>query len=76
MPQRLILPLISMLLPLSLLAGEANLIEKQLDALLVCGEEFVFSVKEPPGWIGDIEVTRKYLANISCYPAGKNNDTT
>lgn len=38
--------------------------EHRKDALLVYGEGFAFSVKEPHGWRGDIEAAQKYGANI------------
>ena len=76
MAQRLILLLASFLLPLSLLAGEASHTKKKLDALLVYGEGFVFSVKEPAGWVGDIEGAKNFSANIIFYPAGKLHDPT
>ncbi|MEA2562944.1 MAG: hypothetical protein QOH06_4448 [Acidobacteriota bacterium] len=42
--------------------------EERKDALLVYGEGFAFSVKEPWGWRGDIEAARKYGANIVFFP--------
>lgn len=74
MAQRLILLLTLFLLPLYLLTGEASRIEKKLDALLVYGEGFVFSVKEPAGWVGDIEDAKQYSANINHFlPSGENS---
>lgn len=76
MTQRLILLLTLFLLPIYLQAGAASRIEKKLDALLVYGEGFVFSVKEPSGWVGDIESAKQYSANIIFFPAGKIHDST
>jgi hypothetical protein len=42
--------------------------EERKDALLVYGEGFAFSVKEPRGWRGDIEAAQKYGANIVFFP--------
>jgi hypothetical protein len=42
--------------------------EGRKDALLVYGEGFAFSVKEPRGWRGDIEAAQKYGANIVFFP--------
>jgi hypothetical protein len=36
-------------------------------SLLVFGDGFSFSIKEPPGWKGDIENAKKYDANIILY---------
>lgn len=63
------------LLPSSLLAEETTRTEEKLDALLVYGKGFVFSVKEPSGWVGDIENARKYYANIIFYPATQKYET-
>ena len=41
-----------------------------LDSLLVYGEGFAFSVKEPEGWIGDTEHAGMYQAN-ALYPRGQ-----
>jgi len=38
--------------------------EPKLDALLVYGEGFWFSVKEPPGWTGDTEHAGDIRANV------------
>jgi len=37
------------------------------DNLVVYGDGFMFSVKEPTGWIGDIDVAKEYSANIVFY---------
>jgi len=37
------------------------------DNLVVYGEKFMFSVKEPSGWIGDIDIAKEYSANIVFY---------
>jgi len=76
MIQRIILLISLLSLPLTLLAGEGNHVDKRLDALLVYGDGFVFSVKEPQGLIGDINEAKRYSANIIFYPKGKLNDTS
>ena len=34
---------------------------------MVYGNDFIFSLKEPTGWIGDIKIARQYYANIVFY---------
>lgn len=38
-----------------------------LDSLIVYGEGFAFGVKEPQGWIGDIQNSSRFHANIIFY---------
>jgi hypothetical protein len=42
---------------------------ENLNALLVYGKGFRFSVKAPVGWVGDINNASKHSANIVFYPA-------
>ena len=58
-------------LPFAVLADEKPRLEKKTDSLLVYGEGFLFSVKEPPGWVGDTENAGKYGANVIFYPAAQ-----
>jgi len=46
-----------------LLTTPAVSADQKLDSLLVYGEGFVFSVKEPEGWIADTETADEYQAN-------------
>lgn len=38
-----------------------------LDSLIVYGDGFAFGAKEPQGWVGDIQNSRKFGANILFY---------
>jgi len=38
-----------------------------LDSLIVYGEGFAFGVKEPQGWVGDVQNSHKFGANIIFY---------
>lgn len=50
--------------------------QPKLDSLLVYGQGFAFSVKEPDGWIGDTEHAGMYQANALFYPKAQDwNDT-
>jgi hypothetical protein len=42
----------------------------KLDSLIVYGEGFAFSVREPNGWVGDTGSAGKLGANILFYPKG------
>ena len=42
-----------------------------LDSLMVYGEGFAFGVKEPKGWVGDIQNSSKFHANIIFYKKSK-----
>ena len=44
--------------------------EPEPDNLIVYGEGFAFSVKEPDGWIGDVEKSQEFAANLILYPRG------
>lgn len=66
-----------LILALALRPAEAQKIEvgasagakgDRKDVLLVYGQGFAFSVKEPHGWKGDIEAAKKYEANIVFLP--------
>lgn len=49
-------------------AGDAPRVERKLDTLLVYGQGFIFSVKEPEGWRGDTVNAEQFSANIIFYP--------
>ncbi len=51
-----------------LLAPVSLRAEPKLDNLLVYGQGFFFSVKEPTGWHGDTKNAAQYSANIIFYP--------
>jgi hypothetical protein len=38
--------------------------QRKLDQLLVYGENFTFSVKEPPGWNGDTTNAESFQCNV------------
>lgn len=42
--------------------------KSRLDGLIVFGQGFLFSVKEPQGWKGDTTNAAKYSSNIIFYP--------
>jgi hypothetical protein len=74
--KRIFIGLLSMLLlPTFLWAEVETRTEKKLDSLLVYGQGFMFSVKEPSGWVGDIENAKKYSANIIFYPTSQKYET-
>ena len=39
----------------------------KMSSLMVYGDDFMFTVKEPGGWIGDIDNAEKYYSNIIFY---------
>lgn len=55
-------------------AGDVPRVEKKLDSLLVYGQGFVFSVKEPTGWKGDTEHAAQFSTNIIFYPTSQSLD--
>jgi hypothetical protein len=66
-----------LLLGLALLATAVQAVEpihsgaagqKKMDHLLVYGDGFAFSVKEPPGWAGDTDAAKKFGTNIVFFP--------
>jgi hypothetical protein len=74
--KRILIVLLSLLLlPPSLWAEAKKRTEKKLDSLLVYGQGFMFSVKEPSGWVGDIENAKKLSANIIFYPVSQRYET-
>lgn len=42
--------------------------QQKMDRLLVYGNEFMFGVKEPEGWLGDTERASSFQMNILIYP--------
>ena len=53
---------VRLLFPMALLA------DAKLDALIVYGEGFAFTVKEPAGWHGETETAAQYSSNVLFYP--------
>jgi hypothetical protein len=45
--------------------------DSKLDNLIVYGEGFIFGVKEPSHWKGDIDNAKGFYANIIFYPASE-----
>ncbi|HWZ96782.1 MAG TPA: hypothetical protein VN025_03405 [Candidatus Dormibacteraeota bacterium] len=45
--------------------------QQKLDQLLVHGDGFLFSLKEPEGWSGDTENAEKFSANVVLHENGK-----
>lgn len=50
---------------------QSGIAQQKLDQLLVYGDGFLFSVKEPVGWSGDTENAEKFSANVVLHEAGK-----
>jgi len=55
---------------LAALIAPSRAAEPRRDNLIVYGEGFAFSVKEPPGWVGDAEKSKEFQANLVLYPRG------
>lgn len=72
--RRFFLLLLTCLLAQTSFAGDAPRVEKKLDSLLVYGQGFGFSVKEPEGWRGDTVNAEHFSANIIFYPASQPPD--
>jgi hypothetical protein len=45
--------------------------QQKLDQLLVYGDGFMFSVKEPPGWKGDTTTAAKFQSNVILHENGQ-----
>jgi len=39
----------------------------KMDVLMIYGDSYIFSVKEPNGWIGDVKIAEKYYSSILFY---------
>jgi hypothetical protein len=55
---------------------EVSLAQQKLDQLLVYGENFMFGVKEPPGWKGDTTNAEKFQSNVVLHESGLPLETT
>lgn len=71
MMSRFLLLLLTYLMTQTSLAGEMPHVENKLDSLLVYGQGFIFSVKEPAGWKGDTVTAAQFSTNIIFYPASQ-----
>jgi hypothetical protein len=49
--------------------------QQKLDQLLVYGEDFMFGVKEPPGWVGDTTNAEGFEANVVLHESGQPRDS-
>jgi hypothetical protein len=49
--------------------------QQKLDQLFVYGDNFLFGVKEPPGWIGDITNAEGFEANVVLHESGRPRDS-
>jgi hypothetical protein len=74
MMSRFFLLLLSCLLAQTTFAGDTPHVDKKLDSLLVYGQGFIFSVKEPAGWKGDTVNAAQFSTNIIFYPASQSLD--
>jgi hypothetical protein len=45
-----------------------------MNDLIVYGDDFIFSVKEPDGWTGDIDNAKQYYSNIIFYKSKEDLD--
>jgi hypothetical protein len=55
---------------------QPSLAQQKLDQLLVYGENFIFSVKEPTGWNGDSTNAEKFQSNLVLHESGQATDST
>jgi hypothetical protein len=60
----------------SLVAQHGSSTHKRLDQLLVYGDGFVFSVKEPIGWVGDTETAAQIDANLLLHETSQPHEST
>jgi len=49
--------------------------QQKHDRLLVFGDDFMFSVKEPPGWNGDTTNAEKFQSNVVLHETGQPADS-
>jgi len=49
--------------------------QQKLDQLLVYGDGFIFSVKEPSGWKGDTANAEKFQCNVVLHEAGQPSES-
>ena len=50
--------------------------QQKPDQLLVYGDNFMFSVKEPPGWSGDTTNAEKFQSNVILHESGQPPDSS
>jgi hypothetical protein len=46
----------------------------KMNGLIIYGDGFIFSVKEPDGWTGDIDNAKQYYSNIIFYKSKEDLD--
>jgi hypothetical protein len=54
---------------------QLSLGQQKRDQLLVYGDNFMFGVKEPPGWIGDTTTAEGFEANVVLHESGQPRDS-
>ena len=69
--RRFLFLLLACLLAQTSFAAEVPHAKEKLVSLLVYGQGFVFSVKEPEGWRGDTQNAAQFSANIIFYPSSQ-----
>jgi hypothetical protein len=57
-------------------AVSTSFAQQKTDELLVYGDNFMFSVKEPPGWHGDTTNAEKFQSNAVLHEGGQPTDST
>jgi hypothetical protein len=62
------------LIAVCVLTAATTLAQTKLDSLLVFGDGFRFTVKEPSGWRADIENASRLEANVIFYRPGESPD--
>ena len=55
---------------------QPSLAQQKLNRLIVYGENFIFSVKEPTGWNGDTTNAEKFQCNLVLHESGRAPDST
>ena len=50
---------------------QPSIAQQKLDQLLVYGDDFIFSIKEPPGWKGDVANAEKFQSNVILHENGQ-----
>jgi len=76
MKQFLKISLLGCLIYLSLNSfGQASDTTAKMSSLMVYGKDFMFAVREPDGWTGDIDNAKKYYSNIVFYKSQEDVDS-
>jgi hypothetical protein len=56
--------------------SSSSFAQQKLDQLLVYGDDFMFSVKEPPGWKGDATTAAKFQSNLILHEIGQQPESS